>query len=184
LREYVAGDELRHVHWRASAKAGQLLVREYVDPVQAQCTVVLDTRASALDADAFEEAVEVAASVVWAAAAAGHRTTLVTADGARDRGTATGALDRLAGVAQGDEQDLVRALDLVARGERGGWLVLVSGAVEAAVLSSVTALRSGFAPLTLFDVSGWPERPEVPGVLVVRERTAAGAITAWNGRPA
>ena len=36
------------MHWRASARAGQLLVREYVDPVQPQCTVVLDDRAAAV----------------------------------------------------------------------------------------------------------------------------------------
>ena len=29
LREYVSGDSLRYIHWRSSAKAGQLLVKEF-----------------------------------------------------------------------------------------------------------------------------------------------------------
>ena len=68
LRPYVPGDELRHLHWKATARTGQLIVREYVDPAQPWCVVVLDTRRDVLDADAFEAAVEIVASVLWAAA--------------------------------------------------------------------------------------------------------------------
>ena len=54
LRPYVPGDELRHLHWKATARTGQLMVREYVDPAQPWCVVVLDTRRDVLDTDAFE----------------------------------------------------------------------------------------------------------------------------------
>ena len=48
LREYVPGDDLRHVHWRSSAKAmaaagrTQLLVRQYLDTRRSHATVVVD----------------------------------------------------------------------------------------------------------------------------------------------
>jgi uncharacterized protein (DUF58 family) len=44
LREYVIGDELRHVHWRTSARVGELMVREHVDTSPARIVVLLDDR--------------------------------------------------------------------------------------------------------------------------------------------
>ena len=64
LREYVRGDDLRHVHWRSSAKADQLLVRQYVETRRSTATVLLDQSVSAYAEDAeFELAVSAAASV-------------------------------------------------------------------------------------------------------------------------
>jgi uncharacterized protein (DUF58 family) len=92
LREYVPGDELRHVHWRASAHAGKLVVKQHVDTAHASLAVVLDVAvltgedggrgrrrrpAAGGDADglppglaeAFEVAVDCAASIATIAAA-------------------------------------------------------------------------------------------------------------------
>ena len=50
LREYVPGDDLRHVHWRSSAKAmsvagdSKLLVRQYLDTRRSHVTLVVDDR--------------------------------------------------------------------------------------------------------------------------------------------
>ena len=64
LREYVPGDDLRHVHWRSSAKAGALLVRQYHETRHGHVTVLVD---SALDAYGhaadFELAVSAATSI-------------------------------------------------------------------------------------------------------------------------
>ncbi len=64
LREYVPGDDPRQIHWRSTARLGTLVVREHIDTTEPTTTVVLDTRSEAFDADSFEHAVEVAASVV------------------------------------------------------------------------------------------------------------------------
>lgn len=65
LREYVRGDDLRHVHWRSSARAGQLLIRQYHQTRRNHATVVLDDdRASYRVDDDFEMAVSIAASLV------------------------------------------------------------------------------------------------------------------------
>jgi uncharacterized protein (DUF58 family) len=73
LREYVVGDELRRVHWRSSAKVGELMVREQVDTSEPTIVVLLDDRAAAHPgvrdgvAETFESACEAAASVIAAA---------------------------------------------------------------------------------------------------------------------
>jgi uncharacterized protein (DUF58 family) len=70
LREYVIGDELRHVHWRTTARVGVLMVREHLDTSLPRIIVVLDDRAAAYPRtapEAFEDACEAAASVVLAA---------------------------------------------------------------------------------------------------------------------
>lgn len=69
LREYVPGDDLRHVHWRSSARAGELLVRQYHDTRRNHATVVLDPTPEAYRTDAeYELGVSVAASLIMCAA--------------------------------------------------------------------------------------------------------------------
>jgi uncharacterized protein (DUF58 family) len=73
LREYVMGDDLRHVHWRTSARVGELMVREHVDTSLPRIVILLDDRAEAHLPDGgggestFEAACEGAASVLVAA---------------------------------------------------------------------------------------------------------------------
>jgi uncharacterized protein (DUF58 family) len=64
LREYVPGDDLRHVHWRSSAKAGELLVRQYHETRRGHVTILVDDCAAAYRRlRDFELAVSVAASI-------------------------------------------------------------------------------------------------------------------------
>ncbi len=44
IREYTQGDSLRHVHWRSSARRGQLLVKEFDSSNQAIATFVFQRR--------------------------------------------------------------------------------------------------------------------------------------------
>jgi uncharacterized protein (DUF58 family) len=69
LREYVPGDDLRHVHWRSSARAGELLVRQYHDTRRNHATVVLDPSPEAYRSDdEYELGVSLAASLIMCAA--------------------------------------------------------------------------------------------------------------------
>lgn len=64
LREYVPGDDLRHVHWRSSAKAGELLVRQYHETRRGHVTVLVDGSTSSYRRlRDFELAVSVGASI-------------------------------------------------------------------------------------------------------------------------
>ncbi|MFQ5557651.1 MAG: DUF58 domain-containing protein, partial [Acidimicrobiales bacterium] len=81
LREYVPGDDLRLIHWRSSARIGELMVRHNVDNQQPRTAVILDTRARLHDEESFEEAIRVAASVVVAAIERGFPFTVRTTCG-------------------------------------------------------------------------------------------------------
>ncbi len=62
LREYRRGDALRRVHWRSSARLGELIVKEFQDEYFVRHALVLDTFCEASRDGLFEEAVAVAAS--------------------------------------------------------------------------------------------------------------------------
>jgi uncharacterized protein (DUF58 family) len=90
VREYRQGDELRRVHWRSSAKAGELMVRREEQPWQSRATLFLDNRATSHRgtgaASSLEHAVAVAASVAVHLVQRGFRVRLVTATGEEDGG--------------------------------------------------------------------------------------------------
>jgi uncharacterized protein (DUF58 family) len=67
MRDYVVGDDLRRVVWRASARTGRLLVRESEQGITDRVVVLLDTDRAAHRpgdvSDTFEVAVRCAASL-------------------------------------------------------------------------------------------------------------------------
>ncbi|HEY6129965.1 MAG TPA: DUF58 domain-containing protein [Candidatus Acidoferrum sp.] len=72
LREYMPTDSASHVHWKASARAGSLMVREFAREDDCRVLLVLDPHPgeSALDKvtnlnERFERAVTLCAGIAW-----------------------------------------------------------------------------------------------------------------------
>jgi uncharacterized protein (DUF58 family) len=67
LRPYRPGDSPRHLHWRTSARRGELMVREYEDWPNDDLTVVLEAHRSAGTDDdpRLEVALSLAATLCW-----------------------------------------------------------------------------------------------------------------------
>ena len=70
LRDYQPRDSSRHVHWKASARLGSLMVREFTREDDCRVVLVLDPRApvglAAKEANArFERAVTMCAALAW-----------------------------------------------------------------------------------------------------------------------
>jgi len=188
LREYVPGDDPRLVHWRSTARTGQLMVREHVDTSRPTTTVVLDTRRAGWPADAergLDEACEVAASVVAAVTAAGRPTALhavgedVTA--ARAAGAAD-LLDRLAALVVTDDGPPEVLAELAERAVPGGALVVVTGAIPERDLARLSAQRRRFSPVVLVSVDlGTAARADrAAGVTVLRADDALAVAAAWR----
>ncbi|HEU4481136.1 MAG TPA: DUF58 domain-containing protein, partial [Actinomycetota bacterium] len=62
LREDVEGDDLRRIHWPATAKRNRYMVRQEETPWHARATILLDDRRGGLKGPAWERGVEAAAS--------------------------------------------------------------------------------------------------------------------------
>ncbi len=116
LREYVVGDDRRHVHWKTTARTGQLMVRQFEETRRSHLAVALSTNRSDYDdPEEFELAVSVAGSLGLHAIREDRDLTVVVQGGALRGGSATRLLDDLTRVVLGPHrQDLValaQALD-------------------------------------------------------------------------
>jgi len=76
VREYEQGESLRKVHWRSTAKRGELMVKELEDAPRDEVAVLLDAEAGVSD-DAFDVQVRAAGSLLLAQARRGRRAVLV-----------------------------------------------------------------------------------------------------------
>jgi uncharacterized protein (DUF58 family) len=145
LREYRPGDDPRAVHWRTTARAGTLIVRDRVDTREPSVHLVVDSRTAAFGREAFEDAAEFAASVCRAyqeanrpvgLSAIGEDLAAVSAAGGFTVMDRLAALNRVtAGIT-----DLTRLVDGV---PPGGSLVVLSGEQPDAV-EAVAACRRHF----------------------------------------
>src|SRR6266487_551978 len=80
IREYRAGDPMRHVHWALTARHGRLMVREFEEERTRRLAVVVDTERDEGDAwTPLDRCCSVAASVLDAATAHGQGARLIAA---------------------------------------------------------------------------------------------------------
>jgi len=189
VREYRRGDELRRVHWRSSARVGQLMVRREEQPWQARATVFLDNRLQAHrgrgTASSFETAVVVAASVAVHLTHRGYAVRLVTSSGqvtgawhAREgRADAAALLEALALV----QSSALPAVDDSWVGEAGqsGVTVAVLGAVDDGDVGVLRRVRhhAGAALAVALDVDQW----NPPAVAAPASPTGGIPLLAMHG---
>jgi uncharacterized protein (DUF58 family) len=186
LRDYAEGDDLRRVHWRATAKRDDLVVRQDETPRRSRATVVLDTRAAAYGDETFERAVSAAASVVLACARAGLLSRLMTPAG-YDSGFGADAehvevvMDHLATVEAGGGQRLDEVLACLDRAAGAGPVAVITGARASGLVPEPE--RGGTvasdATVVVFSTgAGLPAGAGAGGPVVVDDRTSFAA--AWN----
>ena len=172
-REYRHGDDLRKVHWRATARTGELMVRLEERPWRAQATLLLDTRARAHliaprrvassaepvrpgpagddfpPTDSLEWLIEAAASIGTALARRGAVLRTVTDAGelvptsGRGRLSPEDLLDRLAVVGPSRGAGLHSGIEQVCRAAGEGPVLCLLGAVGPDDIGDLIRARSG-----------------------------------------
>jgi uncharacterized protein (DUF58 family) len=151
IREYRDGDDLRRIHWPATARTGDLMVRQEDRPARRRAMILLDPRALAHQGhgatSSFEWAVSAAASVVAHLAGLGYATHLICSETVHDGQAAMTtdadhALDVLAEAETGPElelAELVRAAHPVTAS--GGLVVAILADRDEESLRQVASLR-------------------------------------------
>lgn len=103
LRQYAPGDDRRHIHWKSSARAQNLMVRQFEETRRSQLAILLASRPSEYaEPDEFELAVSIAGSVGVQALADGKAITLLGPHRAMARHTKGQLLDGLSAVELND----------------------------------------------------------------------------------
>ncbi|MFZ4811102.1 MAG: DUF58 domain-containing protein [Ilumatobacteraceae bacterium] len=179
LRQYVQGDDLRRISWKASARSQELVVKETALEGLRRCTVLLDTDpwpAPFDDEDMFERAVSIAAGLVTGASASGLATRLVAPDtDLRGPDVAPVALRWLATVEQGQHDDGL--LPPLNASEGIGVLVVVTTSAESPCCASV---RAAMAPEdTLVVIAVGDPTPSRSARFVVDATDDDTLMTSW-----
>jgi uncharacterized protein (DUF58 family) len=106
VRDYEHGDSLRKVHWRSTARRGQLMVKELEDSPRDEVAVVLDADPEAVVGESFDVQVRAAGSLLRAHVRRGRRALLVIGSARQEQQRVRSA-----------EGDWNAALDLLAAAE-------------------------------------------------------------------
>jgi uncharacterized protein (DUF58 family) len=159
LREYQRGDDLRRVHWPASAHRDELMIKQLEMPWQSRGLVLLDVRAGAYTTpDAFEHAVRGAASAmrhlyrhgfgptIWSGQARG--TPVATRQGYEI------AMEELATVQPVADMDFGSLMGRLRReGLAGGALVMVTGVLDSDGVAVFKTLSRDYYKTVVMTVS-------------------------------
>ncbi|MDI6097925.1 DUF58 domain-containing protein [Actinoplanes sp. NEAU-A12] len=193
-REYRRGDDLRRVHWRSTARTGELMVRREEQPWESRATVVLDTRGYAHRGEgptaSFEWAVSAAASVAVHLRESGYKVRMVTGSGtdidASEGGGEGLILDTLADVTTDQSGDISVLIEHVRRRNDGGLVIGLFGALTVAEAELLSGLRGNGATCIGFaiDTSTW--LPSAAAPESAREHAAASVAlirAGWRSVP-
>lgn len=158
LRDYHPGDEPRHVHWRSTARTGQLLVRQFEPSKRSDTLVCVSTSAADFGADDFELALEVVATIGTAAIAQRRRVRVVESPASGrldpavvDTRTRERLLDELADLATDRRLgivDVVRSVALTPQASVA-WIVVGGTAPPRRLREAAGLLPPDVAPIVL-----------------------------------
>ncbi|THV32293.1 DUF58 domain-containing protein [Glycomyces paridis] len=182
LREYVIGDELRHVHWRTSARIGKLMVKEHLDTSLPTVAIAVDDRPDSWpEPEAFEAACEAAYSVLTACFRAEYHAALVPASGATVSGAGRDSYgDLLAELAPDAADTLDAYVARLSAAKYGDTLVWITG-TEPPTDRLAVLKRAYPTVIAVHLAAGLPTSAALAGGLpTIRAADGEQFAAAWN----
>lgn len=185
MREYVPGDDLRRISWKASARSTTLMVKETVNEGLRRFTVLVDLDADQYDPLSFERAVSAAASLIGAVSSSQLEIRLAAAD-ADFRGPHSAALAAhwLATVAPLDEPGELSSGSGSTDGL--GVTTIITGSATSPAVGSLRARRTGDAIVVITTTEPGTGRMVIDGTSLSSlqrgwERLLGGESAQWTG---
>src|SRR4051794_32082586 len=177
LREYEVGDDLRRVHWRSTARTGELMLRQDEMPWESRSTILLDTRPSTHHGESFERAVEIAASLATAMCRGRRQVRFMTTGGVEIQSSGVDRYTQIMEYLAGASVETFVRWDQVMGGLRrraDGPLAAIMADADTSDLAALGALRArlGLVLLVAIRPSAYGELdvgpvPAVPGAMTV-----------------
>lgn len=198
VRDYRHGDELRRVHWRATAKQGSLMVRREEQPWESRCTLLLDTRVTAHPGHgpdgSFEKAVSMAASAAIHMSRRGYAVRMVTGNGPVVSSTGSedyagvdseGLLLDAMAVVETERQLNVHSLASSIRHATEGLMLAVFGHLSPDDADKLVRARHGMGTsiALVTDVAGWKHHIEPQQITDVKDAIALLRSAGWIVAP-
>ena len=197
-REYKIGDDLRRVHWKSTARSGELMVRREEQPWRNRVTLVLDCREAAHRGSgpdsSFEWAVTAAASMGKHLLERGFGVRIMNTYGkplvspaqvteALSGTEAVGALLDLMATVDYDEDSTTRNnYTLSPEAFSDGVLIAILGDLELGDAEAIAALRPrrGTAMAIVLDPSSWSGRSQIPDDAGPSRSAALFTVHGWR----
>jgi uncharacterized protein (DUF58 family) len=183
LREYAVGDDLRRVHWRSSARLGELMVREDESAWRPQTIVVFDNRVGSYRGPSYEAAIEAMASIGSRLLQSTRACEIITTGGVRLGVSHLGGLssesrllDELAMLTPDADSPPAARVAALRSDVRRGRMLIITG--EPPDLAWFAALAGPGAPVTIVSC-GAVLPANSYGVTVIDGRPGA-LVSAWN----
>jgi uncharacterized protein (DUF58 family) len=190
LREYEVGDDLRRVHWRSTARTGELMLRQDEMPWEARSTILLDTRPSTHHGESFERAVEIAASLATALCRGRRQVRFLTTGGVEIQSSGVDRYPQIMEYLAGASVETYVRWDQVMESLRrrgDGPLAAVVADAHPSDFAALGALRPrlglvitvAIRPSAYGEVDAAPV-PAAPGAITVPVSSTSPFRTAWN----
>ncbi|MEI2779581.1 MAG: DUF58 domain-containing protein [Tetrasphaera sp.] len=193
VREYRDGDDLRRIHWPATARTGDLMVRQEDRPAKRRAVVLLDDRevtsSGPRTAGSFEWAVTAVASICAMLIDAGLSTHLIHGGGCLEAATEEpldldDLLESLALAEPGPSDAFSQGLSIAAdRVGDGALVVAVTGPLAESDALTLSRLRLGgsAAICLVMDLGGSGSKDAAAAAAELRTQGWASAVVE-NGR--